>query len=291
MSRLALLSLTVLAIWSLPSSAQAGQGDRLVKAQLLADTAAVQPGKPFQLGVLLKIESSWHIYWKNAGDSGLPTRVKLKLPPGFTAGEVQFPVPTRIDLPGDIANFAYENEVMLIVPVTPPAELASGAPLTISADVNWLVCQEQCMPGKASVSLDLPVSNSATGANTELFGKWMKAMPTADASATLAGPPQYKYAPDVGASGPVSGDVSVTLRWKTPPKSATWFPEELGDNARLKDLKIKTDQGVTTITFAVAADKAADLPKRVDGVLAFELPDGTRRGVSFAVPLMFSPGG
>src|SRR5438067_6037154 len=79
----------------------------LVTATLLADVDSVKAGKPFTLGVLLKIKPGWHVYWKNPGDSGLPTRVTWKLPEGFTADELRFPIPTRFDQPGDIIGYGY----------------------------------------------------------------------------------------------------------------------------------------------------------------------------------------
>src|ERR1700728_141868 len=94
-----------------------------VQADLLSDVSAVQPGKPFWLGVRLKVDPGWHVYWKNPGDSGLPTRVKFSLPDGFTADALQFPAPQRLVLPGGIVCFGYENSVMLLAKITPPENL------------------------------------------------------------------------------------------------------------------------------------------------------------------------
>src|SRR5271170_1748892 len=85
-----------------------------VKTELFADVSAIQPGKPFWLGVRLSIDPGWHIYWKNAGDAGLPTRVKFTLPDGFSAGPLQFPTPHRFDQPGNIVAFGYEDSVLLL---------------------------------------------------------------------------------------------------------------------------------------------------------------------------------
>src|SRR6476660_4787986 len=81
----------------------------LVAATLLCDRASIEAGKPFDVGVLLKIKPGWHVYWKNPGDSGIATSVDFKLPEGFSAGEAQFPVPQRIEAPGGIVNYGYTN--------------------------------------------------------------------------------------------------------------------------------------------------------------------------------------
>src|SRR5215207_6748481 len=82
----------------------------LVKGELLADVTAVKPGGTFNVGVLLRIERGWHVYWTNPGDSGLPTKVKLHVPEGFKVGEVRMPVPVKFDQPGGVLGYGYERE-------------------------------------------------------------------------------------------------------------------------------------------------------------------------------------
>ena len=66
---------------------QSYQGKQLVRTELLADTNAIVPGKPFTVGLLLRMAPGWHTYWKFSGDAGLPTELKWKLPPGWKIGE------------------------------------------------------------------------------------------------------------------------------------------------------------------------------------------------------------
>ena len=47
-----------------------------VEAQLVSDMASAQPGKPTLVGLKLRMAEHWHTYWKNPGDSGLPTRIQ-----------------------------------------------------------------------------------------------------------------------------------------------------------------------------------------------------------------------
>ena len=48
-----------------------------VRAELVAQAPeGVQPGKPLWLGLLIRHQPHWHTYWKNPGDSGLPTQLK-----------------------------------------------------------------------------------------------------------------------------------------------------------------------------------------------------------------------
>ncbi len=92
------------------------------------------------------------MYWVNAGDSGEPPSIKWALPTGITAGAMQFPAPRRLPL-GPLMDFGYEDEVLF--PITLSADSTLKAPSTaqLSAHVNWLVCREVCIPGKADLAL------------------------------------------------------------------------------------------------------------------------------------------
>ena len=152
------------------------QGKQLVRAELLADTDAVVPGKPFTVGLLLRMAPAWHTYWKFSGDAGLPTELKWKLPAGWKIGEIQWPIPLKTIDPGDIQTYGYENEVLLMQEVTPPTKLDSSS-VKLSADASWLVCERICIPGGATLQLELPVSTTTQPANAELFASYRRLLP------------------------------------------------------------------------------------------------------------------
>ena len=152
------------------------QGKQLVKAELLADTNAVVPGKPFTVGLLLRMAPAWHTYWKFSGDAGLPTELKWKLPAGWKIGEIQWPIPLKTIDPGDIQTYGYENEVLLMQEITPPTKLDSSS-IKLSADASWLVCERICIPGGATLQLESPVSTTSQPANTELFARYRRLLP------------------------------------------------------------------------------------------------------------------
>ena len=156
--------------------AQTYQGKQLVKAELLADTNAIVPGKPFTVGLLLRMAPGWHTYWKFSGDAGLPTEMKWKLPPGWKIGDIRWPIPLKTSDPGDIETYGYENAVLLMQEITPPAKIdASSA--TLSAEANWLVCEKICIPGGAPLHLDLPVASTSQPANTDVFARYRRLLP------------------------------------------------------------------------------------------------------------------
>ena len=159
--------------------ALASAQDEHVRVTLLSERAALVPGATAWLGVRLQHEPHWHTYWTNPGDSGLPTKLAWQLPPGFHAGEIAWPAPQRISL-GDIYNFGYTGDTLLPVPVAVPADAQPGTTAHIGAEVKYLVCREECVPGRASVALDLPVSTTAAaGEQPALFAAARSAQPKA----------------------------------------------------------------------------------------------------------------
>ncbi|MGC4072056.1 MAG: protein-disulfide reductase DsbD family protein [Nibricoccus sp.] len=129
-----------------------------VKASLVAAETSIQPGHAFTVALRLEHEPHWHTYWINAG-TGYPTSLQWNLPAGWTAGPIEWPTPhIAIDGSGNIAGNGYENDALLPVTITPPADLKPGETVTLSAKADWLMCADICKPGKADVSLTLPIS-------------------------------------------------------------------------------------------------------------------------------------
>jgi len=134
-----------------------------VRAELVAQAPeGVAPGRPLQLGLLLTHTKDWHTYWKNPGDSGLPTQLEWQLPAGLDAGEIAWPVPKKISI-GHLANYGYEGTALLPVPVTVspafnPGPLAQE--VTIRLKASWLVCRQECIPEDGEFTLQLPIQGT-----------------------------------------------------------------------------------------------------------------------------------
>lgn len=162
--------LTLVCIFAVPSAhgqikvvGDGGPGP--VKAQhltveMVSLAPAIAPGGTLDVGLVITLEDKWHVYWINAGDSGEPPRIKWTLPAGITAGKMQFPIPSRLPL-GPLMDFGYEDEVAFPVKLTAAKDLQPG-PIHLDAKVDWLVCREVCIPGKAHLGLNLKVDPKAT---------------------------------------------------------------------------------------------------------------------------------
>jgi DsbC/DsbD-like thiol-disulfide interchange protein len=150
------------------------------KVDLVAEDNTLAAGHTVWVGVTFDLEKGWHTYWINPGDSGEAPRIQWDLPKGFRAGEIRWPVPTRL-VTGTIVDYGYEGRVLLAAPVQVPADYKAGAPLTLAADVRYLVCREVCIPAKAHATLNISGAGTSAAAHRELFAaaraQWPQAMP------------------------------------------------------------------------------------------------------------------
>lgn len=175
------LTFSVSTIFLTPKSAQANpvKTDN-VQLQLVSEVQSIQPNQPFWVGFHFKINKGWHTYWRNPGDSGMPTTVEWKLPKGFKVGEIVFPYPKRFPV-GSLMNFGYKDEVTLLTKIT-PATTKVNTPIQLQAKVDWLVCKEECIPETGTLKLQLPVSSSQPSVNTQwanIFNQTRKSIPQA----------------------------------------------------------------------------------------------------------------
>jgi DsbC/DsbD-like thiol-disulfide interchange protein len=252
--------------------------DNLVRASILADVSAIEPGKPFTVGVQLKLAPSWHVYWINPGDSGIATKVTFDLPEGFSAGEVMYPVPHRFDLAGGLTSYGYADEVMLLATITPPKDLKVGADVAIKAKVGWLVCQENCIKGDAKVNVALKASANSESANQALFEKWRALLPQKSDDVQQAVKVEAADGNFKGASG------TITMEWKKPPEKVEWFPAP-PDQLIVNSIDVKTEGGKSIVTFKVEplpGEKVSDAS--ISSVLAYTV-DGKLLGLSVPIKL------
>ncbi len=131
-----------------------------VEAELVAARTALVPGEPLTVALRLAIDKGWHTYWRNPGDSGLPTTIAWKLPAGVVAGPIEWPAPKALPA-GPLVNYGYEGEVLHLVDLTADRTVAPGGSVTLNARADWLVCKETCIPEGADLALTLPVAASS----------------------------------------------------------------------------------------------------------------------------------
>ncbi|MCY3772916.1 MAG: protein-disulfide reductase DsbD family protein [Gemmatimonadetes bacterium] len=181
--RATLLTLAILIAFVAGTWSVHGQAVRTdyMETELVVETTSIKPGQPFWAGLRMKMDEHWHTYWRNPADSGLPTKIHWTLPDGFQAGEINWPYPQKIEL-DILASYGYEGETLLLVEITPPADLEPGGTVDVGAFASWLVCADICLPGESGYQVTLPVSTDAPQADerwTDLFARARENLPVA----------------------------------------------------------------------------------------------------------------
>lgn len=248
--------------------------DHPVKADLLADVSAIEPGKPFLVGVRLKMQLEWHVYWKNPGDSGLPVTLEPSGPAGFTFGAMQWPLPVEFNQPGDIAGYGYTGLVVFPIEVRPPADLSNGATIRIAVKAAWLACRDVCIPGGETLELSLPVADKAVVSNEALFAEWRQKLPFEKGYATAKSEGDLK-----------AGELTVRLEWTEPVRSVQFFPVPEAALS-VTNVRVEHRARVTTIRFdakVLAGQKL--LSGELESLVVATDPSGTRRGITVPVRL------
>lgn len=183
---------------------------------LLANRDDVTASDQLWVGLRFQMEKGWHVYWVNPGDSGEPPKIQWQVPTGFRVGAIEWPTPEKLTAPS-IVDYGYENEVLLMAPLNVPASLGDRerGNVTVGATVNWLVCREMCIPGKAQVSLTLPVNSTVKSAASADAAMLINAR----AEVPKAQPATWKvYATNE------KGDFLLTVETGKQESAATFFP-------------------------------------------------------------------
>lgn len=150
-----------------------------INVALVSEQSALVPGTTSNIGVLLSPDPQWHTYWRNPGDSGEAPVINLSSEANLVFGDIQWPIPQAIPL-AHLVNFGYEGRVLLMIPVEVPVEIAEES-VNITADLSWLVCKEDCIPGFATLGLKLPVAVGSVPSNvSDLFKSTRNLLPQAD---------------------------------------------------------------------------------------------------------------
>ncbi|MCX6853975.1 MAG: protein-disulfide reductase DsbD family protein [Verrucomicrobia bacterium] len=151
-----ILALLLLACFILNSSAFAQVG---LKLQLVPEVTAIVPGESFYVGLFIQHEKGWHTYYKQPGIVGVPTSIVWTLPPGFKAGELEYPEPEATKM-FQINAQGYERDILLQAKIEAPDSLKDGERITLKGKATWMCCGKSCHPGSLELNLELPVSKT-----------------------------------------------------------------------------------------------------------------------------------
>jgi thiol:disulfide interchange protein len=243
-----------------------------VKARLVPEANAIAPGTTVWVDLHLEMAPGWHTYWRNPGDAGLPTEIAWTLPPGFSAGDIVWPVPERFVVDG-LGNYGYRDAVDLLVPIAVSQQVKPVETAHLDAAASWLVCSDICIPGETKLTLALPVATAPAApdpAVKDLFAAARSHLPIPaafEARFAAAGQQFRLILPDAAFAA-------------IEQPSATFFPIDANVIDAAAEPKLQRRDGRFELLLDRASTPAATVPKALDGVLVLRGANGAEQSVS-----------
>ena len=252
------------------------------QARLLLAADNARPGDTVLAGIELKMDEGWHTYWKNPGEAGQATEIKWQLPPGVTAGAIQWPLPEKLP-PAEVTTYGYQNEVVLIVPLTFATNLPAGA-LDLSAKVSWLECKESCIPASSPVQAKLTLgSQTKPSADAALIQSWQSRTP--QTMEVLFQPGAWWQTPAAGKQR----TLAIELDWlkpntSIPPEHVDFFPAA-SDDYEVQSASEVILNSPGELQFGKVVKKfSGDWPTQISGVIVIE-NNNARQGFEISLPI------
>ncbi len=264
-----------------PATAQTPENpDKYVQAFLVPEKTTIAPGETIRVALIQTIHPGWHVYWKNPGDSGEPTRITWTLPDGFAVSDLRWPVPERVPF-GPLLNFGYHRQAVYLQTLTAlSGNPDPDKPLTLKAHATWLVCEDICIPEQQTFEIRLndPQAPGLAPGTPLIFTHAERAMPIA-----TDWPAEFRIE-----------DGNFTLDLPRPentiiPEDAydtfALFPEEWGLIDNTADARVTTDKKKNRLKITIPAGERdiSALPQdseTVNFVLAYTTDSGRREGLA-----------
>ena len=251
-----------------------------VSATLVSEGQTIRAGEPFTVGLRLQHDPHWHTYWLNPG-TGLATEIQWTLPEGFSASPILWPAPHIIkDRAGIITGNGYEGDALLPITITPPNDLRPGTTIALQAQVDWLMCEDICIPGDAALSLVLPVSDETPTTNGELGQRLRTIVATLPVALD-----SWKVAASRSAKT-ITLHVTPSADANHPPENLRFFADDNLVAYELPQIVNANDDSSFTLTLPVSPESPANT-FHLRGVLTSEngwMADGSQRGLRIDVP-------
>ncbi|MDF1754570.1 MAG: protein-disulfide reductase DsbD family protein [Verrucomicrobiales bacterium] len=155
--------------WIVAAESVVAQKPGIRTLQLVSDQNSVQPGGSLTISLFIQHEPEYHTYWKAPGIVGVPTSISWKLPSGFKASDLEWPVPQLTKM-AQYTAYGYETDTNLLTTITVP-ETIEGDEVILKARVAFMCCAKNCHPGWHDFELTLPVNRTG---KPDIDRKWQK---------------------------------------------------------------------------------------------------------------------
>ncbi len=108
--------------------------------------------KNLLLGLEYQMKSGWKTYWKSPGDGGFPQSISWENSINVKNVNILWPTPIEFEILG-LTSLGYQNNVIFPLEIELEDELQNTF---LNLHVTFLICKEVCIPGDATLFLEIP---------------------------------------------------------------------------------------------------------------------------------------
>lgn len=178
----------------------------------LFDAGPTAEGDGRRMGLHFDLEPGWKIYWRNPGEAGLPPEPNWSASENVAGVDMEWPAPHRFVAFG-IESIGYSDEVVFPLTMQPDDP---EAPITARAAVDFLICEEICIPGSVDVATTAhPERSALMPADVELWERYAAMVPGSGQDDGLA-LVRAAFGPQPDASDSAAVVLEVSLRADPP---------------------------------------------------------------------------
>lgn len=252
--------------------------------QLVLSAQTARAGETIWAGLKMEIPTSWHVYWRNGGDAGIPVSITWDLPNGTTAGNINWPLPEKeIDKAGDssLVTYIYTREVVLLTPIKLAENLPPG-PITLKGVAHWMECSMEggCFPADGDISATLNIAaETKPSTDANLIETWRKKIPLpAEAGVAIA---HWQSGRAESNSRP------VVIEWKSGVAPIDFYPDS-STNFTVEGLTETLPAAGSSIAISKIVtknDAASVWPSQISGLLVSHAGTPQAEGVEVALTI------
>ena len=139
--------------------AQEWQQATKAEFRLLSDrTQITNKQTEMMLGLDVRLEKGWKIYWRTPGKGGKPPTLDFSNSDIDIKGDLLFPTPQRSLLLG-VESFSYSDNVLFPININIDDDLISGQTKNIIIDVYYFICADICIPARVTLHHTLNIGD------------------------------------------------------------------------------------------------------------------------------------
>ena len=132
--------------------------------------------KNLLIGLEYEMEPGWKTYWKSPGDGGFAQSLSWENSTNVKNVNILWPTPIEFEILG-LTSLGYQNNVIFPLEIELEDELKNTF---LNLHVNFLICKEVCIPGDATLFLEIPSGEKKLTDNYFNLEKALSLLPEED---------------------------------------------------------------------------------------------------------------